>query len=164
MTAPLLSGLLQRHFDPRMGRQRPPAVQAPCVQRRAEIEQALRMNPHATPDRVRNRHADFMDVDGQCVAVPVQLAGPDRELGPVAAAVALAAFGHGPAFGAAAVKRNVEGAVVVGGRLALAALGPGVVGRKHTADKGDDGQAPLTAVAPRVKVPPEVAARGDRLV
>ena len=41
---------------------------------------------------------------------------------------------------------------------------PSVIRREHTAHKGDDGQAMLLVIAQCVKVPPEVAARRDKLV
>ena len=58
------------------------------------------------------------------------------------------------------VEGDVDGAVVE--RVATA--GPGVVGREHAAQHGDDGKAMATVVAQRVDVPPEVAARRDRPV
>ena len=62
-----------------------------------------------------------------------------------------------------AIERHVERAVVAWiGRAA--APRPGVVGREHAADEGDQGEALRLVVAQRIDVPPGIAARRDRAV
>jgi hypothetical protein len=65
------------------------------------------MHPHLPAHTVWQWHANFIDVDHQCISVPTQLAGANDELGIVPVAVPCAAFGHGPAFGMLAVKRDI---------------------------------------------------------
>jgi len=76
-----------------------------------------------------------------------------------------APFGHGPAFTAFAIKRDVDGAVVE--RIYLIpppGEGPGVVGGKDAANEGDDAQGVLAVIADRVDIPPEIRPSLDRLV
>ena len=94
---PALRRMLQMDLHPCPRRQRAPAVAAHGVQRRAEVEQALRFDAHAALHAARNRHGDFVDVDMQGLPVPKQLAGAYGVAARLAVAMARAALGHGPA-------------------------------------------------------------------
>jgi hypothetical protein len=106
------------------------------------------------------RDCDFIDVDLQAIARPGQRARTDRKMRRLAREARLAALGHGPAMTLAAVQCNVERTVV----CRIGAPAPGVIGREHAADEGNDGDAILLAVTYRIDVPPTIAAGRDRLV
>ena len=59
-----------------------------------------------------------------------------------------------------AIERDIDRAMV----LRRASPAPGVIGREHAADEGDDRQAEPAVVAERVDVPPGVAAGTNRRV
>lgn len=69
------------------------------------------------------------------------------------------ALGHRPTVGARPVESDVYRAVV----LWIVASGPSVVGGEHAADKGDYREALAAVLAQRIDVPPDVAARLNRL-
>ena len=116
------------------------------VNRRAEIEPGVCLHTHLSAHPVRHRHADFIDINHQRIAVPAQLTRADGELFVIPVAEPRAALGHGPSFGVAAVQRHIQCAVIV--RLSVAARPvPGVIRRKHTAYKSNDAQAPMTVIA-----------------
>jgi hypothetical protein len=64
----------------------------------------------------------------------------------IAVTVLRTSLSHGPAFGMSRIKRHIQGAVVIGVGVA-AAPSPCVIRGKHTAHKGNDGQAMLAIVA-----------------
>ena len=124
---PALAGAGHRHFHPRTGCNRSPAVQALWINGSAEVKQTLGMHPDQPFDAVRKRHTHFVDIDQQRLPIPTQLAGSYRELVRIAVTVLPSPLGHGPALGMSRIKRHVQGTVVVGLNLATAP-GPCVIG------------------------------------
>jgi len=74
------------------------------------------------------------------------MARPDLKASTVSADMALAALCHGPASDAAAIQRNIDCAMTLWRSGWIFLQGPVVIGRKHTADKGNDGQAKCTVI------------------
>ena len=128
-----------------------------AVQDEGAMGQSFGDQPHAASDPSWQRNRDFVDLDGQAVAVPLQRRGTDRQAVGVAVERPVPAFGHGPT-GARAVERYVQTDMVFGGF----APRPGVVGREDAADEGDDRQSVVAVVAERVQVPPAIPAGADR--
>ncbi len=69
-----------------------------------------------------------------------------------------AALRHRPARAARSVERDIYRAMSIG----IGPARPGVIGREHAADEGDDGEAEGAVVAQRVDIPPAIAARTQR--
>ena len=135
------------------------------IKGRHEAAQALWPNCHPAAHPHWDRHIDFVKVDRQRLAVPLQAARANAALVCAPRQLAAATFGHGPALAGLSVQSHIDGAVVF--RVSHAAISgacPSIVGRKHTAHKGDDGQAILPVIAQRVDIPPEITTRRDDLV
>ena len=111
---PALAGAGHRHFHPRTGCNRSPAVQALWINGSAEVKQTLGMHPDQPFDAVRKRHTHFVDIDQQRLPIPTQLAGSYRELVRIAVTVLPTPLGHGPAFGMSRIKRHIQRTKMVG--------------------------------------------------
>ncbi len=62
-----------------------------------------------------------------------------------------------------AIQRHVERTVIF--RIGTSPAAPeGIVGREHTADKADDGEAMLAVIAQRIDIPPAVATGRNRRI
>ena len=111
------------------------------------------MDTNLAPKAGWDRGGDLVDTDDEHVAVPMQGAGTDLQMR--GTTVDGGPLGHGPAPGPA-VQRDVEGAVAE--RIAGAeAARPGVIGREHAADEGDQRDAVLAVVADGIDIPPDIA-------
>jgi len=130
------------------------------VEQEGSLVERARMQSHGAPDAARVWHTRLVDVDAQARPVPVKRAAAQHELVFRAADVILTPFGHRPTMSALAVNRDIERAVVE----RVAPPGPGIVGREHATDEGDDRDAVLAVIAQCVEIPPGVAARRDRSV
>ena len=124
---PALAGAGHRHFHPRTGCNRSPAVQALWINGSAEVKQTLGMHPDQSFDAVRKRHTHFVDIDQQRLPIPTQLAGSYRELVRIAVTVLPTPLGHGPAFGLSRIKRHIQCTEMVGVCCSTAS-GPCVIG------------------------------------
>ena len=165
VAAPTQTWAVQFNLNPRARGDRPPSVSTCMVQRCRKAAQALRLYGHTASHTHGNGHIDFINVDGQDLAIPSQAARANTVIVGVTVDVLAAAFGHGPASPPFAIKRNIECAKII--RISHAVVtgtGQGIVGRKNAADKGDDGQAVLSVVTQRVDIPPEITTRRDWLV
>lgn len=106
----------------------------------------MRMHPHNTAHRKWQWRAAFIDMNFQRTAIPVQAAGANFKSCRLSVHALMSALSHGPVFAAAAVERDVQCAMIIG--VGIAAFNrPGVVRRKHTADKSNNRQAILAIVA-----------------
>ncbi len=109
------------------------------------------------------RNGTLCNRDREAVAIPMQCAWPNLKSMLIAVNPFTTALGHSPALIAGAVNCHIERAIVIGIGW-LRSIGPGIVGREHTADKGNDGDPVLTIVTQCINIPPEVITRIYRLV
>jgi hypothetical protein len=90
----------------------PPAVRAIRVEREIAMKGHARVDQHRPADAPWPRHGDFIDIDPQAGAVPLQRAGPDHELAGRARHAGARPLGHRPIMAARQVQADIERAVV----------------------------------------------------
>ena len=165
MTAPTELGVVHLHLHTRARCNGSPAVQALVVKRCDKVTKPFWPHFDTASNAHWQRHIDFIDVDGECLSIPVQTAGANVEMLRTARNMRAASLCHGPSFTAFAIQRHIQRAMVFWiGKAASAAACQCIVGRKNTAYKGNDGEAVLAVVAERVDIPPEITTRRDDLV
>ena len=148
MTAPTKLWIVHFNFNARARCNRSPAVQALVVKRCDKVAKPLRPDGDTTANFHGDRDIDFINVNGERLTVPAQTAGADLVMLRVARNMRSAALCHGPAFTAFAIQRHIQSAMVFRlGNTACAAACQGIVGREHTAHKGNDGEAVFAVVA-----------------
>lgn len=120
----------------------------------------FRLDAHMAAKPARPWRADFIDVDFQRPSIPSHRAGADLERGDVPPQTGASALGHRPSGPAWTIERDVHRAMIEG----ITMSAPSVIGRKHTAYKGDDRQPKLLVFAESVDIPPSVAAGRNVLI
>ncbi len=154
------TGLTQIDFNIGERGNRPPFVMAGCVEGDDGVTKRFWMQADLAANPGWQRGGDFVDVDAQCRAIPMHGAWADLEALRGLRDGGIGALGHRPALAAFSVQRHVDRTKIM--RIAAPLpSGPGVIGGKHTADEGDDGDARLTIVADAVDVPPAIAVFAD---
>jgi len=148
MTAPAEMWIVHFNFNARARCDRSPTVQARVVEWRDKIAKPFRPDGDTTVNFHGDRDIDFINVNGERLTVPVQTAGANLVMLGVARNVRSTALCHGPTLAAFAIQRHIQSAMVFSlGNTASAAACQGVVGREHTAHKGNDGKAVFAVVA-----------------
>ena len=141
VTAPAETGAVHFNLNARARCDRPPSVQALVVQSGYKITKTLRANRHAAANSLGPRHIDLIDVNDQLLAIPLQTARSDLEFFGTAMIVPSSPLGHGPTLAAFAVQSHIQGAEIFWiSHTPLKSSGKGVIRRKNTPDKSDDGQ------------------------
>ena len=112
MATPAEMGLVHFNFHAGAGRNRAPAVQAFVVQGGDKLAKSFGAHGDATPNAHRDGHIDFINLNGECLPVPVQTAGTNLVMLRAALAMASTALGHGPSLAALAIKRHIQSAVI----------------------------------------------------
>lgn len=133
------------------------------VEREGPSGEHLRVDADDAANSRRCWRRHLVEPDREGVAIPGEQAWPDGQRGRRSADVAAPALGHGPTFSIPAVERDVHRAVVERIAFPMCAR-PGVIGREHAADEGDDCEAVLSVTAQRVDIPPRITAGRDVLI
>ncbi len=140
-------------------------MQTFMVQSRDKTTKPLGPNRHPATHPLGPGYIDFIDIDDQLLAIPVQTARPNLVVLNVAMNVLTAPLSHSPVFTAFAVQSDIQGTVIF--RIRHAALKPArqcVIGRENTPHKSDDGQTMFAIVTQRIDIPPEITTRLDFLI
>ena len=118
------------------------------------VERA-RLQPDLSAHGQGHRRTVFGNVDDQRAALPAKRTRADAQTCFIRLQIAAAALGHGPAWMAAPIEGEIDGAMI----RRIGAPGPGIIGREDAADEGDQREAILAVAAEAVCVPPGIAAR-----
>ncbi len=162
-TAPAQCRLYERDLDLRRCGERTPPVPPLAIEseRRPRKRVGIETQPALHPSGSRDR--DLVEFDCERITVPRDRACADRQVRLRSVYRIAAALGQSPAPGPTAVERNIQSTVIE--RICRpTASSPGVIRRKHAADKGDQGDAVPPVVAQGIDIPPRVAVRRDGCV
>ena len=121
---------------------------------------AVGNDAYGAADATGNRYGNLVEADDQRLAVPGQLAWADGERVRGSTDCVRGRSVMVQRFAAFAIDRHIDRAMIerIGNAFASRER---VIGRKHAADEGNDGDAVLTVVAQRVDVPPRIAVGVD---
>lgn len=141
---PFQRRLGQRDLDAGARREWRPTMQAQGVERNAAVAQRAWNQADSAAHATRYGRANLIHFDFQGLSRPAHAARSDGQLRWLAPQLTGTALRHGPAAPATAIQGHVECAMIC--RVGAAALPrPGIVGREHAADEGNQSQS-MTAI------------------